>query len=82
MSRVMGLRLDTPIAYIYVETTGLSITLDRVVEIAVLKINPDGSEDLKRARINPQMPIPQAAAAIHRITDARCGGQATIPPAC
>ena len=51
------------------ETTGLSLTQDRVVEIALLKVNPDGTEVKKRKLINPERPIPAEVTAIHGITD-------------
>ncbi len=56
---LVNIKLDRPIAFIDVETMALSATLDRVVEIAVLKINPDGSEDLKSAHINPRCRYPR-----------------------
>ena len=58
-----------PIAFIDFETTGLSPAADRIVELTVLKLQPDGTEELKTARLNPQMPIPPEATAIHGITD-------------
>ncbi len=69
MPRVMNLHLDRPLAFIDVETTGLSPAADRIVELTVLKLQPDGTEELKSARLNPQMPIPPEATAIHGITD-------------
>ncbi len=65
-----NLRLDRPLAFIDVETTGLNPYSDRIVELSILKIYPDGSEDYKSHRINPQIPIPAEATAIHGITDA------------
>ncbi|MBS1757267.1 MAG: 3'-5' exonuclease [Bacteroidetes bacterium] len=63
------LHLNRPIAFIDLETTGVNLTLDRIVEIAIVKILPDGSKQVKRKIINPQMPIPQASSDIHGITD-------------
>lgn len=51
------------------ETTGIQVAKDRIVEISFLKIMPDGKEISKTRRINPQMPIPAQATAIHGITD-------------
>ena len=51
------------------ETTGINITKDRIVEISYLKVRPDGKEEGKTRRVNPQMPIPEQAIAIHGITD-------------
>jgi DNA polymerase-3 subunit epsilon len=64
-----NLALERPIAFIDLETTGLSPSSDRIVELTVLKMCPDGSDEFKTARINPEMPIPTAATAIHGITD-------------
>lgn len=53
-----NLKLDRPIAFIDVETTGLSPYSDRIVELSILKIHPDGNEEYKSHRINPEIPIP------------------------
>lgn len=65
----MKLQLTRPIAFIDLETTGVNISTDRIVEIAIVKILPDGARQVKRKLINPQMPIPAASSAIHGITD-------------
>lgn len=65
----MQLNLKNPLVFFDLETTGINITKDRVVEISYLKIKPDGSEDCKTRRINPQMHIPEQATAVHGITD-------------
>jgi len=54
------------------ETTGLSVSSDRIVELAILKIHPDGTEDFRSVRINPEIPIPTAATNIHGITNEEC----------
>ncbi len=64
------LKLDRPLAFIDVETTGLSPYSDRIVELSILKIHPDGTEEYKSHRVNPGIPIPAAATAVHGITDA------------
>ena len=64
-----NLQLDRPIAFIDLETTGLSSSVDRIVELTVLKIHPDGTEELKSTRINPEIPIPTEATNIHGISD-------------
>lgn len=64
-----NLQFDRPIAFIDLETTGLSLSSDRIVELTVLKIHPDGSEEFRSVRINPEIPIPKAATVIHGITD-------------
>jgi DNA polymerase III subunit epsilon len=63
------LQLKRPIAFIDLETTGVSLSTDRIVEIAIIKLLPDGSRQVKRKLINPQMPIPKASSDIHGITD-------------
>jgi DNA polymerase III subunit epsilon len=63
------LQLSRPIAFIDLETTGVNLSTDRIVELAVVKINPDGTRIAKRRLVNPQMPIPAATSEIHGITD-------------
>jgi DNA polymerase-3 subunit epsilon len=66
---LMKLQLTRPIAFIDLETTGVNISVDRIVEIAIVKIFPDGTRQPKRKLINPLMPIPKASSDIHGITD-------------
>ena len=56
-------------AVIDLETTGTNLSLDRIIEVAIIKIQPDGSQIVKHKLINPEMPIPQASSDIHGITD-------------
>ena len=65
----MNLQLSKPIAFIDLETTGISITNDRIIEIAIVKILADGTRQVKRKLINPGMPIPAGSTAVHGITD-------------
>ncbi|MBW0176338.1 3'-5' exonuclease [Sediminibacterium sp.] len=65
----MKLQLSRPLAFIDLETTGVNISIDRIVEIAIVKINPDGTKQVKRKLINPLMPIPKSSSDIHGITD-------------
>ena len=65
----MKLQLLRPLAFIDLETTGINIGTDRIIEIAIVKLLPDGSRQIKRKLINPLMPIPPAATEIHGITD-------------
>ncbi|MGN6542351.1 MAG: exonuclease domain-containing protein [Ginsengibacter sp.] len=65
----MPLQLTRPIAFIDLETTGVNIAVDRVIEIAIIKILPDKSKVVKHKLINPKMPIPKASSAVHGITD-------------
>lgn len=63
------LKLTRPIAFIDLETTGVNLSKDRIVEIAIVKIQPDGSRITKRKILNPEMPIPKESSDIHGITD-------------
>lgn len=63
------LQLTKPLAVIDLETTGINLGSDRIVEIAIVKIMPDGSRIVKRKLINPEMPIPQSSSDIHGITN-------------
>lgn len=65
----MNLNLKRPIVFFDLETTGIDLSRDRIVEISLVKISPNGDQELKTRRINPEMPIPPEATAIHRITD-------------
>lgn len=65
----MVLQLTRPIAFIDLETTGTNLGTDRIVEIAIVKIHPDGTKQVKRKLINPEMPIPAGATDVHGITD-------------
>lgn len=55
------LKLTRPLAVFDLETTGTAIGVDRIVEIAILKLCPDGSEEPYNRRVNPEMPIPPEA---------------------
>ena len=66
---LMNLQLTKPIAFIDLETTGISITNDRIIEIAIVKIAADGTRLVKRKLINPGMAIPAGSTAVHGITD-------------
>ncbi|MBA2249778.1 MAG: 3'-5' exonuclease [Chitinophagaceae bacterium] len=65
----MPLQLSRPLAFIDLETTGINLSTDRIIEIAIVKILPDGTRHLKQKFINPEMPIPAGSTAIHGITD-------------
>ena len=65
----MKLKLDKPVIFFDLETTGIDTVHDRIVEISMVKVMPDGDEIIRTRRINPQMPIPAAATAVHGITD-------------
>ena len=63
------LQLTRPLAFIDLETTGTNVAVDRIVEIAILRLMPDGASELRTKRVNPAMPIPPESIAVHRITD-------------
>lgn len=65
----MELSLKNPIIIFDLETTGINIATDRIVEIALIKVNLNGEETEKVLRINPEMPIPKESSDIHGITD-------------
>ena len=65
----MNLNLKRPIVFFDLETTGVDTSKDRIVEISMIKVMPDGSRIPKTRRINPEMPIPAEATAVHGITD-------------
>src|SRR5215216_2778745 len=65
----MPLVLTRPLAFIDLETTGTNLAVDRIVEIAIVKILPDGSRQVKLKLLNPQMPISKTSSDIHGITN-------------
>ncbi len=65
----MDLKLNRPICFFDLETTGVDISKDRIVEIAVLKVFPSGNQESHRWLVNPEQPIPAQASAVHGITD-------------
>ena len=65
----MNLQLTKPIVFIDLETTGINVSLDKIVEIALVKIMPDGTKQVKRKLVNPEMHIPEQVTAIHGISD-------------
>lgn len=63
------MNLDKPIVFFDLETTGTNVVTDRIVEIGVVKLMPDGERIIKTRRCNPGIPIPEEATAIHGITN-------------
>ena len=66
----MALKLEKPLVVFDLETTGINVSKDRIVEISLLKVFPDGNEVLKTYRVNPGIPIPNETSEIHGIYDA------------
>ena len=65
----MNLKLYKPLCIFDLETTGINVSKDRIVEICILKVNPDASRESKTWIVNPGMPIPKESSAIHGIYD-------------
>ena len=65
----MSLSLVKPIAFFDLESTGVDVVKDRIVEISVLKVLPNGEKEVFTKRVNPEMPIPVGSSEIHGIYD-------------
>ena len=63
------LHLTKPLAFIDLETTGINLATDRIIEIAIVKVLSDGKRSVKRKLINPQIPIPKQSSDLHGITN-------------
>lgn len=74
----MKLKIDKPIIFFDCETTGLNISTSRIIQLAMLKISPNGETDTKEFLINPSIHIPQETTAIHGITDKMVESQPTF----
>src|SRR5690554_1164704 len=74
----MELNLKKPICFFDLETTGVNVATDRIVEIAILKVFPNGNKESHAWRVNPEMPIPPESSAIHGITDEMVANEPTF----
>lgn len=74
----MELDLKKPICFFDLETTGVNVAKDRIVEIAILKVFPNGNKESYTWRVNPEMPIPAESSAIHGITDEMVANEPTF----
>jgi DNA polymerase-3 subunit epsilon len=74
----MELDLKKPICFFDLETTGINVAKDRIVEIAVLKVYPNGNKESHTWRVNPEMPIPAESSVIHGITDEMVANEPTF----
>ncbi|MGK6351319.1 exonuclease domain-containing protein [Parapedobacter sp. DT-150] len=74
----MNLKLTRPLAFFDLETTGVNISADRIVEISILRVSPDGDEAVKTLKINPEMPIPLESTLFHGIYDKDVEGSPTF----
>lgn len=71
---IMNLQLDRPLVFFDLEATGVDPSKDRIVEISMIKVFPNGDQDIKTRRINPERAIPAEATAVHGISDADVAG--------
>jgi len=74
----MNLKLNKPICFFDLETTGTNVAKDRIVEIAMLKVFPNGNKESHTWRVNPEMPIPPQVSQIHGITDEMVANEPTF----
>jgi DNA polymerase-3 subunit epsilon len=74
----MELQLNKPICFFDLETTGIDITKDRIVEIAILKVLPNGNKESRTWLVNPEMEIPAQAIAIHGISNEKVANEPTF----
>ncbi|WP_142783670.1 3'-5' exonuclease [Changchengzhania lutea] len=74
----MQLNLTKPICFFDLETTGVNISKDRIVEISILKVFPNGTEERKTWLVNPEMEIPEEVIAIHGITNEKVANELTF----
>jgi DNA polymerase-3 subunit epsilon len=74
----MKLKLTRPICFFDLESTGTQITKDRIVQIGIIKIHPNGEEESYNKLVNPTIPIPLEIAEIHGITNERVKNQPTF----
>jgi len=74
----MELKLKRPICFFDLETTGINISKDRIVEISILKVFPNGNKESKTWLVNPEMSIPAQTTAVHGITDEKVANEPTF----
>lgn len=74
----MELKLNKPICFFDLETTGIEVSKDRIVEISILKVFPNGNKESKTWLVNPEMVIPEQVIAIHGITNEKVANEPTF----
>jgi DNA polymerase-3 subunit epsilon len=74
----MQLKLTKPICFFDLETTGISVSKDRIVEISILKVFPNGNKESKTWLVNPEMEIPPQVIAVHGITNEKVANEPTF----
>lgn len=75
---MMELKLTRPICFFDLETTGINVAKDRIVEIAILKVYPNGNKESKTWLVNPEMEIPEEVIAVHGITNEKVANEPTF----
>ncbi len=73
-----NLKLDRPLAVFDLETTGIDVEKDRIVQIAIIRVSPDGTRRTFETLVNPEVPIPPEATKVHGIKDADVQGMPTF----
>lgn len=73
-----SLKLDRPMVFLDLEATGVDVQRDRIVQVACIRLMPDGTRDVLESLVDPLMPIPKESAAVHGITDEQIKGQPTF----
>lgn len=74
----MELNLHKPICFFDLETTGIQVSKDRIVEISILKVFPNGNKESKTWLVNPEMHIPEETTAVHGITNEKVANEPTF----
>lgn len=74
----MELKLTRPICFFDLETTGIDVARDRIVEISIFKVYPNGNKESKTWLVNPTIPIPPQTTAVHGITDEKVANEPTF----
>ena len=75
---IMQLNLKRPLAFFDIESTGTNVVKDRIVEICIFKVMPDGTTETKLRRVNPEIPIPPEVVAIHGISNEDVANEPTF----
>ena len=74
----MELKLTRPICFFDLETTGIDVAKDRIVEIAIFKVFPNGNKESKTWLVNPTVPIPPQSTAVHGISNEKVANEPTF----
>jgi DNA polymerase III subunit epsilon len=74
----MELKLTRPICFFDLETTGIEVAKDRIVEISIFKVYPNGNKESKTWLVNPTIPIPAVTTAVHGITNEKVANEPTF----